>query len=45
MFLLEEYIYNRKSEFNNVLISLKSRKKNIIEKIRGYNIKITDINK
>ena len=33
MFLLEEFIYNIKMKFNNTIISLRERKKNIITKI------------
>jgi hypothetical protein len=45
MFLREEFIYNTKIKFNNEIISLRERKKNIIAKITEYNIKINDINK
>ena len=45
MFLLEEFIYNTKMKFNNEIISLRERKSKIIEKIVGYNKKITEINK
>lgn len=45
MFLLEDFIFNAKMKFNNEIISLKNRKKNIIEKVKDYNEKITQINK
>ena len=45
MFLLEEFIYNTKMKFNNEIISLRERKGKIIDKITGYNKKITEINK
>lgn len=45
MFLLEEFIYNTKTKFNNEIINLRDRKKKLIDKITNYNKKITDINK
>lgn len=45
MFLLEDFIFNAKMKFNNEIISLKNRKKNIIEKVKDYNQKIMYINK
>lgn len=44
MFLLEEFIYKTKMKFNNEIISLKERKKKLIDKIQNYYKKITDIN-
>lgn len=44
MFLLEEFIYNTKMKFNNEIISLKERKKKLIDKIQLYYKKITEIN-
>ena len=45
MFLLEEFIYNTKMKFNSELISLRDRKKKLIEKIKNYNEKVLEINK
>lgn len=44
MFLLEEFIYNTKIKFNQELIQLKGKKKEIITKIKNYNLKIQEIN-
>jgi hypothetical protein len=45
MFLLEEFIYKTKMKFNNEVISLRDRKKAIIERSEKYNARINDINK
>lgn len=45
MFLLEEFIYNTKMKFNNEVISLRERKKTIIDKVTQYNSRIAEINK
>lgn len=44
MFFLQDYIYSEKQSFNKELIKLKSQKKQLIQKIRDYNVKIRDIN-
>lgn len=45
MFLLEEFIYKTKMKFNNEVISLRDRKKAIIERSEKYNARINEINK
>ena len=45
MFLLEEFIYNTKMKFNHDILSLKDKKKQLIEKITRYNSRIEEINK
>ncbi len=44
MFLLEEFIFNTKMKFNDEIIKLRDRKKNLIEKINKYNQRISEIN-
>lgn len=44
MFLLEEFNYQTKMKFNNELVELSTRKKNLIQKIIQYYGKIQQIN-
>ena len=44
IFLVEDYIYQSKHKFNQVMLSLKSQKKHLIQKIKDYNAKIYAIN-
>jgi len=44
IFFLEEFIHVTKMKFNNEIISLRDRKKAIIEKSNEYNARIKKIN-
>lgn len=45
MFLLYEILYNSKKEFNDKVLNLRDRKKEIIEKVKRYNERLNEIDK
>jgi len=45
MFLLYEILYNSKREFNDKVLGLRDRKKEIIEKVKKYNTRLQEIDK